>query len=186
MSEDTLFNEMRKAILKEADDEIKEMIREYGVECFYDLATCAGETNIFHYKIIDEDVEFVRFLLELGWDVNRKGTGEWQTAFALMRCKNEKIRKLLLEKGVDLNVQDRYENTPLMESGKWNEIEDIKWLFLNGADPNIQNSTGISLFHLIHEDDFKELIPLFLQYPEKWNEENWKFLKEKRLQVLMK
>lgn len=56
------------------------------------------------------------------------------------------IAKLLIDKGADVNIQDKYGNTPLFKAVFFSEgkTEMIKLLVENGADPDVKNKSDVS------------------------------------------
>ena len=55
----------------------------------------------------------------------------------------EKI-KMLVEKGADVDHQNKWGNTPLMMAVIYKDLDLVKFLISKGADPNIKNRKGLS------------------------------------------
>lgn len=161
--------------------EVIQIIRKHGVEWFYDLNIWDTGQNIFRIAMDAGHISSVEELLKEGWDVNRDGINGAKTAFLMLIYPNEKINNMIVNHGVDLDVQIERGTTPMMMAAGWNDMESLKWFFQNGADPNIKDNKGNTVLHYVELEKLKEILPFFLEYRERWSEENWKMLKALRL-----
>lgn len=183
------MRELQEAVKQEDFDKVRSLVEQYGVEKFYDVKVNNGEKDhiaLFHYMIEKEKLCMVRFLVEKGWDVNRRDVDGDPSVFYAMSCSDEKIRKYLLKQGLDLDMKMSGGDTVMIMSSVMDEIGDIEWLFLNGADTSIKGHGDRDMLYYLSEPYLEYLLPLFLQEPDRWSEENLKVLKAKRLQYLMK
>lgn len=91
---------------------------------------------------IKGNLEMVKLLVENGCpleDVNKK---DKMTALHFAASgKQVEIAKFLIEKGANVNAKDRYGNGPLFRAGNCEEIGVL--LMKNGADPDMENNSGI-------------------------------------------
>ena len=86
------------------------------------------------------DVEMVAYLLAHGADPNIKTKYEGISAMMLaVYSGNFAVTKLLVENDADVNIQNRYGNTPLMWAMRWKKSKIGKFLLKKGADLNLRN-----------------------------------------------
>jgi hypothetical protein len=85
-------------------------------------------------------------LLGEGAQVDGRSTRYWDgTALAAAAYKGHlPVVRLLLDKGADINTQDRLGDTPLMNAVYEKHVDVILELLNRGADRNLQNSKGLS------------------------------------------
>ena len=57
------------------------------------------------------------------------------------------VVELLLNRGADVDFQNRDGRTPLMEAALWGRYENVKRLLRHGADKNLQDSDGFKAIH---------------------------------------
>jgi len=68
----------------------------------------------------------------------------------------DKIRQLLNQHYINVNIQDEYGNTPLLKATRKDRRDIVELLLENKADPNISNVNGYTaLFWAISECDYK-------------------------------
>jgi len=89
-------------------------------------------------------------LLELGVRVDAKDVaGHTPLHHCLTIYANDvtrKMAKILLKRGVDPNIQNRFGATALMEPTMHMKLDSIQLLLKYGADPNIADSDGITCY----------------------------------------
>lgn len=114
--------------------------------------------NILEYYIKNhsdlkyDKVELVTFLISCGIEINHKGNKRADENSALHLCVSKKdldLVKILLELNAEIEIQDKYGNTPLMRAigiyrGEVEVYEIIKFLIRNGASLEKKNFHDIS------------------------------------------
>jgi ankyrin repeat protein len=105
---------------------------------FYESLLCREIYKGWHSKLLQKMVEDEWFLTK---HVNLK---DKDGGTALMRgvFLNEEIVKILIDAGADLNVQDSFGLTALMNSVRIISIKNIKHLLDAGANVNLQDNDG--------------------------------------------
>jgi ankyrin repeat protein len=96
----------------------------------------------------------VRLLIENGADVNTKDFGQkWSALHFAARDGRREIVQILLGSGAEVDSQNIFGNTPLMEALHRfrGDPAIIETLLRNGADKNIENNYGISPMSLAEE-----------------------------------
>jgi len=132
-----------------------------------------GRTALMHAVLeTNVDTDMVKFLIELGADVNVCEKQEKWTAlhFAARDLKLERV-KVLLTHGALIDPEDIFGNTPLWRcitsAFPGNKMEVINVLLENGANPNKKNKSGNSAKDIAILAAKTELVKLF---DEKANE----------------
>jgi ankyrin repeat protein len=114
--------------------------------------------NILEYYIKNhsnfkyDKVELVTFLISCGIEINHKGNKRADENSALHLCiykKDLELVKILLELNAEIEIQDKYGNTPLMRAigiyrGEVEVYEIIKFLIKNGASLEKKNFHDIN------------------------------------------
>ena len=115
------------------------------------------DTEYSHYGRtalhIVEDVELAKFLFEHGGDLNARDT-EGETPLCLKNSASSELVKLFIDHNADVNAEDKFGRSILYAwvlhlrlSSPTKELENIKLLLANGADPNHLNKKGESPLH---------------------------------------
>ena len=133
----SLYRLLSKNIL----DEVKEFIDRYGV----DSVDRDGRTLLMT-AVTERKNEIVRFIVELGGDVNAKDyQGFSALHFAAFRD-NDVAAEILLDAGANIGSKDTQGNTPIwrlvMKNGAQSKCYDI--FIKGGADINEKNKHGVS------------------------------------------
>ena len=74
------------------------------------------------------------------------------------------VRKLVLQRAVDVNQADEYGFNPIIEAAIANNLEIAKLLLDAGADPNLRDMTGGLALHWAVENDNPELCELLIKH----------------------
>lgn len=101
----------------------------------------------------------VRFLIEKGIDINATVQGGWSALdLAAVINKSMALIKILLEAGANVNKQNEFGNTPVLNimyyGNHRNQAKRINELLEAGADPNIANKEGVNLLMAMANDVF--------------------------------
>lgn len=166
------INIAKKLIKKGANINIAD---KYG-ETILDLATSVGDIyfvelllqngvdlnigNPLGNAISEGRFEFVKLFVEHGADIHKKYTYSSYAIYdaSLYYEKNSEILYYLLEKGVDVNVQNNYGDTPLLQASFEGYFELVRILLNNGADPRIKNTANKDAIDLAKTDEIKKYI----------------------------
>ena len=70
------------------------------------------------------------------------------------------IVRLLLDKGADINVKDRYDATPLIIATENEDTDMVQLLLDRGANTNIQESDGYTAFSTAVENGSADIVKL--------------------------
>lgn len=102
--------------------------------------------NVLHYAARQDNVELLNVILDTNVDLNVKSEGGYkQTAlFTPAEVENTLILKLLLERGANLDIQDKYKMTALHWAAQSGKIKSVKILLEFGANINTKNHKGIT------------------------------------------
>ena len=101
-------------------------------------------------EVKDGHMKILIKLLSLGVDVNARDVGG-RTPLHLVGGHNEVTLKMaarLIRAGADVNAKDRRGETPLHYGAFSSYIEFVKLLLANGADPDIKDNDGDTVYDL--------------------------------------
>lgn len=70
----------------------------------------------------------------------------------------------LLEKGADIDAQDRYGRTPLMTSENMNNLEAAEILLKRGANPNLGDINGVTALRMARNSRHPDMIRLLKEH----------------------
>lgn len=139
-----------------------------------DITDDSGRTALIE-AVIWNRVNLIKTLMEAGANLNLQDMGGPPLAWATRGGHPESVR-LLIKAGVNVDKQDNYGTTSLMEAVDHHkyyysfgeELEIIKLLIEAGANPNIQNQKGETAlikainYSKLHDDYFK-IISLLIE-----------------------
>lgn len=66
--------------------------------------------------------------------------------------------QLLLDKGININYQDRYGRTPLHIAAMENETQMVEFLLANGADPHLVNNNGFKPRDITENSEIRAML----------------------------
>jgi len=105
-----------------------------------------GRTALMH-AILDSDYSLgmIEALIASGVNINIKDKEQSWTAlaFAARDCTQD-VCKVLLDAGADIDAVDVFGNTPLFRAVMAGREDNIGLLVSYGANPNIENNSGVS------------------------------------------
>lgn len=125
------------------DKNIEKILRAYGGKPSISLP----DTIVQILK--EKDLETIERMLESKkWLVNARGEGRQTLLHYAALYRDEKIVKMLIQKGADVNADtaELNNNSPLHHAVYHNNIETCRILIQNGADINAMSSSGTPLF----------------------------------------
>ena len=70
----------------------------------------------------------------------------------------------LLEKGADIDAQDRYGRTPLMAAVSINNLEVAEILLKKGANPNLGDINGVTALRMARNSRHPDMIKLLKEF----------------------
>ena len=74
------------------------------------------------------------------------------------------VKRLVIDCGVDPNIQDFNGWTPLHHAAQSGHLNVVKLLLEHGANPNIQNNNGNTPLHLAARRDYCVIVRLLLEH----------------------
>jgi len=147
------MQELLKAIKQDSLPKIKELLKsknydlnsEVVVGAEYDLDEPDEIALLFYSIQTGASLEAIEILVENGIDItyrNREGLGAIDYA---IKYRRKDIVKFCKKDGIDLSTSARKSGlTPLMLAASFNDIEMMKFLIQQGADPKIRDSHGMN------------------------------------------
>ena len=114
------------------------------------------DNNLLYYASYIGCIDFTKWLLENGMDVNMPNKYEGSAIGAAIR--RPEIVKLLIEKGANVNLANSHGWTPLMYAANYGTLESLKLLVEAGADLTLKNSKGWDVFYVAKEYKQKEAL----------------------------
>jgi hypothetical protein len=109
------------------------------------------------------DIEAVRYLADIGVDINTKSKNDGLTALMVATMKgNTKLVSLLLEKGADVNVKTGEGYTALMMASNQRDAEIVKLLLNKGANAHEKSTSGLSVFDIASKNSNPEIMKTLL------------------------
>ena len=98
--------------------------------------------------VLFNDIDTFQRLINEDVDINEKDYNNLTALWYAVQCVRYEMAKILIEHGADLEVKDKYGNTPLFTAVYWYKKDPggrlIKLLVDAGADVNAENSHGNS------------------------------------------
>lgn len=126
------------------------------------LDTFQIESPKMYVAATDGDVETIKRYLEQGGNANAK-VGREILLHQAVRNQNNKMVKLLISKGADINAKNAYRYTPLYLAVEKNNKKIVELLIAKGADVNSENRyDGITPLHLAVDKNNKEMVELLI------------------------
>ena len=96
------------------------------------------------------DIESIKQHIAFGTDLNSKGSSRDETALIISSCQGHyEVVKLLVNEGVDLNIQNDEGVTAQFCAVFFGQLEIVQILSDAGADPNIVNSLDLTAMDLV-------------------------------------
>lgn len=103
-------------------------------------------STILHTACQNADLNIVKHLVDCG--ANLKALDDFNRTCLMVAVGKTDICKYLLEKGIEVNAQDKDRKTSLHHAVQQSYLESVKMLIAYGADVNLKDKNGIDAFHL--------------------------------------
>ena len=133
----------------------KYKLAEYLVDaCGADINIICDGINLLHWICNDMEhgtmLEPIMFLLNRGISVNSRTNNSKMTPLHIMAChaEREKIIKLLIFRGAEVNALDDYGFTPLHYAAEYGMEQNIEILIKHGANTKTASYKGYTPLHL--------------------------------------
>ncbi|KAN0012094.1 hypothetical protein ACTFIU_000317 [Dictyostelium citrinum] len=129
-----------------------------------DNSNQSTELPKLHEAIINGNFEDVKKMIDSG-NVNLEegDFGGLHPLHFAARMGNIAIGQYLLDKGVDINAENNYGSTPILEAVRRGEVEFVKFLISRGANLSIGDIDDNTPLHLAVMCEDGELIPILLE-----------------------
>nr|XP_022899660.1 ankyrin repeat, PH and SEC7 domain containing protein secG-like [Onthophagus taurus] len=122
-----------------------------------------GETPLLYALKHNDSVEIIVTLINNKCDVTLSDNNQ-NTALHLAASKNIKIGRLLIEKGVDINMEGLYKSTPLHCAVLAGNVEFGRLLIENGANIDAKDIDGKTALHKAVWQQNVEFVKMLLYY----------------------
>ncbi|MBK6622584.1 MAG: ankyrin repeat domain-containing protein [Saprospirales bacterium] len=123
--------------------------------------------SLLHNAILENLPSIIMYLIDNVPEVLKMGDNKGLKPLHYCALKNDiKTAKLILEKGVNIDLIDSYGNTPLWRAvfeAREEKYEVVLFFIQNGANPTIKNNTGISPLDFARKVDDQKLINILLR-----------------------
>jgi ankyrin repeat protein len=125
-----------------------------------------------HYAVKNNEINFIRFLIEAGADVNAKDNNG-NTPLNMFPVSNIDgnnignyfdILVLLISKGADINNKNRFGKTILHSASEQDKIEFVESLLEQGANINVVDNDGDTPLHYAVNGRHEIMVELLLQH----------------------
>ena len=121
-------------------DEIEEFFKKYGLNS----VDRDGRTFLMS-AVISRKEDIVDFLLKLGVDVNAQDNdGLSALHLGAIHGITEVLKKKLIQYGANIDIQDKWGNTPLGRTVFYKKLEATELLLSYSADIDKENNYGVS------------------------------------------
>jgi ankyrin repeat protein len=136
-------------ILMEERKKVLTTLTEGGLDILLVNEPCIYQRTALHLASERDDDVIVKFLLEQGANINSTDLFERNALhFALKHSKvNMGIVKLLIDKGIDMRVRDKYGITPLHLCSREGHYDALVMLLGHGLDVKVVTDDKINLLH---------------------------------------
>jgi len=111
-----------------------------------DIKNKFGQPPLY-YAVDSDNVEFAKFLIEHGANVNAKDYLGFTPLHETVVRGSYKVAKFLIEKGADVNAKDKYGYTPLHLVCIYNRPKMAELLIKNGGKVNDRDNYGNTPLH---------------------------------------
>jgi hypothetical protein len=112
-----------------------------------------------HIAIENGNLEMVRILIESGADVNAKTKLGITPLLMIEDHENGfDLAKLLVSKGADVNVQNNGKETVLMFAAEGGNVEFVRLLLENGANPRLKDRDGETALEKTNVKEIKDIL----------------------------
>lgn len=162
-------------LIKAAQENNYELAKIY-IQSGIDVNTISSERfTALHYAAQNNNYELVELLLKSGADPNILTVSK-ETALMLAVNKKAdlKIIKLLIDYKTDINIQDSYGRTALMNERKKGTpcIETMELLLKSGANSNLKDTKNLTPLIIAVEEEQIDKVKLLLDYKADPNIQN--------------
>lgn len=120
---------------------------------YYSYGTPLNPLMYANERNSQEDINIYKLLLEYGADITARDYYGNTALHTAAYCGNIDLCKLLIEKGININIESAYKQTPLFHAIRYvmdttdEVLELIQYMIDSGADVNFQSECGSTPLH---------------------------------------
>ena len=107
------------------------------------------------YAINQRNYDMFNKLIEAGANINSKDKNNGNTLLHIAVTKKDlKLVKFLIEKGANIDLQNKYGNTPLHLAVPYGYKDIVNFLIFQGANTNIKNEKNQTVYDIVNKTTF--------------------------------
>lgn len=154
-------------LFKNVEEENFQFIDDFIVEHGVDYAVCGNTHTILSIAVRQNSLSVVKYLSKKGADLNKIVNN----LSPLMHCaiyERPEIASFLIKNGAKVDLYNTHRNTPLLYASRYGNINTVKVLAQNRANPFFKNFMGYNSFDYALEFKKQEVVEYLRKYMERY------------------